>query len=202
MVEALELAVVLVQAVVPRREAARREGQRQLAEGEDLGFHAGRTRPVQGLDHAAGDFQRRQPAPGALRGEEGQRVLVVDVEVRPGDDAQALVLRHLDRTEVVGLDQAAGIGHQPAHGLEVAFRFEQGLGGEHDFLAGFAQVLRQADPVRGAQLLAARADRLAQVDAVDRGMLSRAGVELHDLGLGPEEQQGAERDLHQRHGLL
>ena len=110
---------------------------------------------MQRFDHAAGNFQRRQPALRTLAGEEGQGLFVVDVEVRPGDDAEALVLRHLDRTEVVGLDQAAGIGHQPAHGLEVAFRFEQGLGGEHDFLAGFAQVLRQAYPVRGTQLLAA-----------------------------------------------
>jgi hypothetical protein len=124
--------------------------------------------------------------------------------VRPGDEGQALVLRHLYRAEVVGLDQPAGIAHQAAHGLEVAFGFEQGLGGEHHFLAGGAQVLRQADPVGGAQLLAARADRLAEVDAIDRRMLRRLGVELHDLGLGPEEQQGAERDLHaiQRHGLL
>jgi hypothetical protein len=88
--------------------------------------------------------------------------------------------------------------------FEVAFRFEQGLGGEHDFLAGGAQVLCQADPVGGAQLLAARADRLAEVDAIDRRMLRRLGVELQHLGLGPEEQQGAKRQLHaiQRHGRL
>jgi hypothetical protein len=108
------------------------------------------------------------------------------------------------RTEVIGLDQSAGIAHQAAHGLEVALGFEQGLGGEHDFLAGGAQVLRQADPVGGTQLLAARADRLAEVDAIDCRMLCRLGVELQHLGLGPEEQQGAKRQLHaiQRQGRL
>jgi hypothetical protein len=68
-VEALELAVVLVEAVVARREAARREGQRQLAEGEDLGFDAGRAAAVQGLDQLAVAFQRRQPAAACRSGQ-------------------------------------------------------------------------------------------------------------------------------------
>jgi hypothetical protein len=61
MVETLELAVVLVEAVVARREAARREGQRQLAENEDLGFDAGRAAAVQRLD------QRRSPSSGGTQ---------------------------------------------------------------------------------------------------------------------------------------
>jgi hypothetical protein len=82
----------------------------------------------------------------------------------------------------------------------------RGLGREHDFLAGGAQVLRQADPVGGAQLLAARTDRLAQIDAIDGRMLRGLGVELQHLGLGPEEEQGSQAylhgGLHHRHGRL
>ncbi len=179
-----------------RGEAARRKCQRQLAESKHLGFHAGRTGLVQGFDHAAGNLQRRQPALRTLCGEKSQGLFVVDVEVRPGDEGQVLVARHLDGAEVVGLDRAAGLAHQPAHGLEVALGFEQGLGRQHHFLAGLAQIFRQADPVGGAQLLTARTDSFAEIDAVDGRMLRRLGVELHDLGLGPEEQQGTERDLH------
>ncbi len=111
--------------------------------------------------------------------------------MRPGDKAQTFIAGHLDRAQIVGLDHAAGFADQAAQGLEVAFRFEQGLGGEHHFLARLAQILGQADPVGGAQLLAARADRLAEVNAVDGRMLRGLGVELHDLGLGPEVEQGA-----------
>ena len=190
MVKALELAVVLVQAVVARSEAARREGQRQLAEGEYLGFHSSRPAAVQGLDHTAGNLQRRNPALGALRGKESQGLFVVDVQVRPGDEAEAMVAGDLDRPEVVGLDHAAGIGDEAAQGFQVALGLEQGLGREHHFLAGLAQILCQSDPVRSAQLLTARANRLAQIDAVDRRMLRCLGVELHHLGFRPKEQQG------------
>ena len=129
-------------------------------------------------------------------------MLVVDVEVRTGDEPQPRVAGDLDRAQVVGLDHASGVGDQAAQGLEIAFGFEQGLRREHDFLAGIAQIPGQADPVCRAQLLAARTDRLADVNAVDRRMLRSLGIELHDLGFRPEEQQRSQGNLHQRHGLL
>ena len=60
--QALELAVVLVQPVMARGEAACREGQRQLAVDEDLGLDAFRSVGVQRFDQRAVGFQRRYPA--------------------------------------------------------------------------------------------------------------------------------------------
>ncbi len=86
-VEALELAVVLVQAVVAGGEAAGREGQRQFAERENLGFDAGRPGLCAGCStRVRVRFERRYPALEAVAGEGGQRFLVVDVEVRAGDE--------------------------------------------------------------------------------------------------------------------
>ena len=193
-VEALELAVVFVQVVMAGREAARREGKRNLAKGEDLGFNSGWPAAVQGVDQGSRGLERRHPALQAEAGKGGQGFLVVDIEVRSGDEV--LAGSQIDRAQVVGFKLAACFIDQSAQCLQIAFRFEQGLGGDDDFLAGIGQVARQTDPVGGAKLLAARADDLANVDDVEGRVLRHVGVELHDFGLGPEIEQGSERQFH------
>jgi hypothetical protein len=195
-VEALELAVVFVQVVVARREAAGREGERNFAEGEDFGLNGSRLAPVQDTDEFAGRFERRHPAHRALAGVEGQRRFVVNVEVRSADEGNPFVLGDLDGAQIVRLDCALGFLEQAAQGLEVALRFEKCLCREDDVLAGVAQVARQAEPVLRAQLLAARANDFAEVNAVDVGVLRHFGIELEDFGFRPEEKQGAKGNLH------
>jgi hypothetical protein len=64
-VETLELAVVLVEVVVPGGETARRKGQRQFAEDEDLGLDAGRALrcsvSISRRSPSSGGSQRRMP---------------------------------------------------------------------------------------------------------------------------------------------
>ena len=191
MVEAFELAVVLVQVVVASREAAGGKSERNLAEGEDLRFDAGWTAGVQGFNHRSRAFERRYPALEAEAGERSQRRFVVDVEMRARDEIMAA--HEVDRTEIVGFKHAARVIDQAAQRLEIAFRFKQSLGGDDDLFAGIGQVARQANPVGCAQLLAARADDFADVDDVEGRVFRHFGVELHNLGLGPEIEQGTER---------
>jgi hypothetical protein len=66
--------------------------------------------------------------------------------VRAGDEI--LAGRQVDRAEVVGLELAAGIVDQAAQRLEVAFRFEQGLGRDDDCLP--ASVRSRARPIQSA----------------------------------------------------
>jgi hypothetical protein len=72
------------------------------------------------------------------------------------------------RAEVVGFEPAAGdfadFVSQAAQRLQVAFRFEQRLRRNDDLLAGVGEVARQPQPVGDANLLAARADDLADVE--------------------------------------
>jgi hypothetical protein len=197
-VETPELAVVLAEIVMAGGEATGREGEWQLAENEDLALDTGWTRAVQRLDQPPVGLERRQPAPHATPGECRQRDLVVDVEMGSGDERPAG--GDADRTEVVGLEQAAGnraqfIGQAAQH-LQVALRFEQRLRGNDDLLAGRGEIARQRQPVGGANLLPARADDFAEADDVDRRVLRHFGVELVDLVLRPEVEQRSERELH------
>ena len=132
-----------------------------------------------------------------------------DVVVPAGTGADRLTTEdsqngdQIDRTEIVGFDFASGLVDQAAQRLQVAFRLEQGLGGDDHFLAGIGQVAGQADPVGGAQLLAAGADHFADVNDVDRGVLSHLGVELEHFGFRPEIEQRAQGQFHAHlHGRL
>ena len=109
--------------------------------------------------------------------------------MRPGNERASG--GNIHRAQIVGLDLAARLVHEAAQGLEIAFRFEQGLRGNDDFLAGVGQVTRQTDPVGNAQLLTARADHLADVDDVDSVDLRHLGVELEHFVFRPEVEQRA-----------
>ena len=125
-IQTLELAVVLVQVVVAGGETAGREGERQFAEDEELGLDASRLAAMQGFDQRAGRFQRRYPAFQAEAGEGGEGRFVVDIQVRAGDEI--LAADQIHRAKIVGFELAAGFIDQSAQSLQVAFRFEQGLG--------------------------------------------------------------------------
>ena len=75
---------------------------------------------------------------------------------------------------------------QPGH---VRARFEQHLAGHDDLLALALQVPGQAQPVRQAQFVAARADCFAQVDLV-HGRVGHGFVERKDAVARPVVLQG------------
>ena len=104
MIEALELAVILVQVVVPGSETAGREGEWNLAEGKNLGFDIRRFVTVQRFDQAAGCFQRRNPAFHPVAGKGSQTGLVVNIEVWPSD--KIVAIGQIDCAEVIGFDHA------------------------------------------------------------------------------------------------
>ncbi|EKE18400.1 MAG: hypothetical protein ACD_10C00004G0002 [uncultured bacterium] len=106
MVEAFELAVILVQIVMTGREATGREGERDFAVDENFGFNVSRLALVQGFDQRARCFQRRCPTFQTVAGIGGEGGFVIDIEVRPGDEI--LALNQVDRTQVIGFDHAAG----------------------------------------------------------------------------------------------
>ena len=165
-IEAAEPAVVLRQIVVARGEAARRERERQPPVGEHLGGHARRLLREDRGQRRTRHLERRHPAIGPQRREERERRGVVDVEVRSGDERRT-VGDHVHRAHVVRLEQEAPVGHEPAQRLEVRLRLHQHLRREHDFLAGVGEPRGRVEPVGGPILVPARADGLAQVDAID-----------------------------------
>jgi hypothetical protein len=153
------------------------------------------------FDQPAVAFEWRQPAAHAVAGKGGQCRLVVDVEMRPGNEGCVRAAgSDVHRTEVVRFEQAAGdfadFVSQAPQRLEVAFRLEQRLRRNDDLLAGGAQVAHQPQPVGRANLLATRADHLADVEDVDRRILRHLGIEIEDFVLRPEVEQRSERQFH------
>ena len=122
------------------------------------------------------------------------RAFVVDVQVRTGDERATGGDVHC--AQIVGFDLAVGFVHQAAQRLQVAFRFEQRLRRDDDFLAGVGEFACQRDPVGHAQLLAARADDLADVDDVDGRVLRHLGVEIEHGLFRPEVEQGTQGKFH------
>ena len=106
--------------------------------------------------------------------------------MRPGNKGPAA--EHIDRSQVVRFDHAAGFVHHAAQGLEIAFRLEKRLGGNDDFLARIGEIAGQSDPVGDAQLLPARTDHFAYIEGFQDLVLGHFRIKLEDLIFGPEEE--------------
>ena len=198
-VDAAELAVVLGQIAVACREAARRKRQRHAAQRKHLGLQALRALLLQHLQLGLRHFQRRHPAHCAQIGHPVQRRLVVQVQVRAGDERQ-LAGHHLHRAHVVGFHQKLAVVDDAARHRSIAAGFHQHLRGQDGLLAGIAQHAGHVDPVGQAQLMPARADRFAQVDHVYR-RLGHLLVELEHRCARPVVQQRPQGQLHAGRGL-
>ena len=168
--EAAELAVVFVEVVVARGEAARGVGERDFAPGKEFGFAGVGAGGEQGGEFVAAEFGGRLPAVGAEAADKGKGVFVVEVEATACDEGVAVVARQFDRAHVVGFDGIALLFGDFAQAFEVALAFEQGLAGEQDFFAGCGEVVGNGEPVGEAQFVAARADGFAEVDDVGVGV--------------------------------
>ncbi|MNT38976.1 hypothetical protein D3C72_1751910 [compost metagenome] len=184
--------------MVARGEAARRERQRHAAPDKGFDANAARPRRRQRGQRAAVHFHRHDAAGRAQSGQPGQRVGVVDVQVRAGDESPPAHAAH--RAQVIGLDQVAVLLAGAAHPGDVGIGLHQHRRGQHHLLAGIAQHLRDLQPLRVAQFVAPRADGLAEVDAFHRGIGDR-GVELQHALARPVVQQRAEGDAELRGGM-
>ena len=200
-VEAEEPAIVLRQVVMPRGEAASGECERQPSVREYLGGEACRLLREDRRKRRARHLERRHPAVRPQRREECERLRVVDVEVRAGDERRMAGDR-VHGAHVVRLKQEAPVGNEPAQRPQVRLRLHQHLRGEDDFLPGIGKPRGRVEPIGGPIFVPARADRLAQINAVD----GRGGdriVERVELGLRPVVENGSQRQLHggpYRHG--
>ncbi|MPN21660.1 hypothetical protein SDC9_169040 [bioreactor metagenome] len=195
MVKAAELAVVLGQVVVARGEAARGIRQRQAAVGEDLGFHASRGAGQNRRQCSARHLHRRQPAFCAQPGQHIEGFRIVDVEGVPGDERRARFGQQAHRAPLVGFDAKAAVGDHAAQRLEIGFRFDQRLAGQHHVLAGSGKLLRQRQPVGQAQQVTTRAHALAQVHARNRPGF-RFLVEGEHVVARPVIEQGTQTQIH------
>ena len=174
-IHAAEAAVVLGQVAVPRGEASRRESQGHAPIGKHFGLQPGRPALLQRRQVVALHLQRDHPAGGAELGHPFQGGQVVQVQVRPGHEGR-LAREPVHGTHVVGFDQVLAIGRDLVHAGHVAAGLQQHLGRQHHFLAGLAQPPGDLQPVGQAQLVAARADGLAEVDHIGR----RRGAVVED----------------------
>ena len=197
-VQAAELAVVLGQVALARGKATRRKRQRHAAIGKHLGLQVLRAVLDQGGEVFVLHLQRCHPARGAQLGQPLQRGLVVNVQVQ-ATHKRALARQALHSTHVVGLDEVIGVGRHLVHGADFHARFEQHLGGQHGLLASRAHQVGDVEPVREAQLLAARAHGFTQVDDVHRRR--RHGLVEVEIGLArPVVLRRTQRELdHVRH---
>lgn len=139
-VAAAELAVVLLQAVMPGGEAACRKRQRQSAEAPDLGRKPAGHR-VDAADRIERQLYRRHPAVGAQLGVFGQRGGAVDVQVRAqGMRAPAGLAQDLQRGGVARLDRELVLLADASQGAQLGLAHHQGHGGQAHVLAGGAQL--------------------------------------------------------------
>jgi hypothetical protein len=197
-VAAAELAVVLLQPVVARREAARREGQRQAAEAPDLGGD-GRGLRVDARHRVERQLDRRHPAVGAELRVLLQRVGVVDVEVRAERERFVPAARqHRQRTGVAGLDRELVLLADAAQAAQLGLAHHQRHGGQAHVLAGRAQLARNGQPVLELDLVAARADQLAQHDALHR-RVGQLGVEVEQRVARPPVKQRSDAEFDAGH---
>ena len=192
--DAAELAVVFVQVVVARGEAARGVGKRDFAPGKEFGFAGVGAGGEQGGEFVAREFGGRLPAVGAETADKREGVFVVEVEAGAGDEGVAVVARQFDRAHVVGFDGIALLFGDFAQAFEVALAFEQGLAGEQHFFAGCGEVVGDGEPVGKAQFVAARADGFAEVDDVHVGF-GDVVVPGEDGLFRPVVLDGAEREF-------
>ena len=139
----------------------------------------------------AAGFGRHDPARGAHVGQQAEGLGVEDIQRRPGDEGEFLLGQQAHGAHLVGLDGKAAIVDQAPHGLEVGFGFDQRQRRQHDFLAGGGELRRHIELVVEAQFVAARADRLAEIDDVDRHG-GHCGVEVERLLPRPVVLEGAE----------
>jgi len=133
-------------------------------------------------------------APRAEPGDEGERVRVVDVEMRAGHPAGGAA-EEPRRAPVVRLDAETAVRDGAAHQLEVAFRLGERLRRQHDFLARRLELGADREPVVEPDLVAARAHHFAEIHDVGRARRDLA-IELEHRGARPVVEERSEGELH------
>ncbi len=143
----------------------------------------------------ARQLHRHHPALHPLFEQHAQHVGVVGVDGGTADERQPGLAGELDRAQIVGLDHQLAVVDQPFDLLELGGGGDESQGGEHRLLARAGHLAGEGNPVIRFQFAALAADGFPQIDDVGLALGGRL-IEAMGVGLGPVEEQGAEREFH------
>src|SRR5690606_24216709 len=130
-----------------------------------------------------------------------QAFVVIAIDGGARDKGQALLPKHANRAEVVGLNGKVPVITVTAQLSEIRRRFQQSHGGQNHFLARFPQLMGNDQVIVQTQLAALATNRFTKVDNVRRG-LSRLPIKLFNLYFGPEILNWPQRKFHSYLRLL
>jgi|GEM_PF-5239451 len=182
-----EKAVVLDLALGTGMGAARRDGERHAAEGEDLEIDIGAV-GNDPLDRGEGQFRRQANGSGAPARQQPRGRRIVDVDQR--SDIVRLAVQQPEGRKVVGLDQVIALLDQFPHLPAFPLQRDERQRREHHGLAGGLKPFGHFGEMRFDEMLALGAHGFADHHRVEGRFVGDAEMEVAPFGGVPQIVDG------------
>ena len=182
--------------------AARRNGERQAAEGEDLEVHIRRLRH-DALHRGHRQFRRQAYGARAARRQQPRGRGIIDIHHRP-DDMRGAV-QHAERGKIVRLDGIGTIGDQASQVAAFPLQRHQRKRRQDHLFSGTLQPLDDLCQMRLGEMKPFGADGFTEIDMADGRFIGDAEIEIAPFLPLPEIEDRAERQCgfcgfcHRRH---